>query len=439
MKVIDIPLDQILVVRTDRQRKALVDVEELAGSMSVHGLINPITVAWIAADQYKIVAGERRLAAAKLLEWPEIPCCILQDMTEGERQAVELEENIRRKDLPWQDRVLAVARVVALFKEDGKSQEDAARYLGLKPTALNELNMLGRGMQKPAFAHIAKIGSLTTALGVFRNSLARASADELERFTIRPAGAVPEEGTPTVLSLPTDQPAAIIQANFHEWLVGHAGERFNLIHCDFPFGIQHDKSEQGAAERHGAFVDDPETYWSLCKTLADGAERLMAYSAHIMFWLSMNRYEETRAFFAERVPSIVWDKFPLIWHKTDNVGMVPDANRGPRRVYETAIFGSRGDRPIIRPVANCIGYPSSKASAAHLSEKPTAVVKHFFRMFVDDSTRMLDPTCGSGSAVVAASELKAARALGLELDAKVAASAQDNLTRAFSFDLEVYT
>jgi DNA modification methylase len=41
---------------------------------------------------------------------------------------------------------------------------------------------------------------------------------------------------------------------------------------------------------------------------------------------------------------------------------------------------------------------------------------HFFRMFVDENTRMLDPTCGSGTSLCAAESLHAAQIMGIELD-----------------------
>lgn len=57
------------------------------------------------------------------------------------------------------------------------------------------------------------------------------------------------------------------------------------------------------------------------------------------------------------------------------------------------------------------------------------MLTHFLRMVVDDTTRMLDPTAGSGNAVRIASELGAAYALGLELNPEFAEVARSNLQR----------
>jgi DNA modification methylase len=52
----------------------------------------------------------------------------------------------------------------------------------------------------------------------------------------------------------------------------------------------------------------------------------------------------------------------------------------------------------------------------HMSEKPEPMLRHFFRMLVDDNSLVLDPTCGSGSAIRAAESLGAKIAIGLEIN-----------------------
>jgi DNA modification methylase len=108
------------------------------------------------------------------------------------------------------------------------------------------------------------------------------------------------------------------------------------------------------------------------------------------------------------------DPYPLIWYRSDNSGILPDPNRGPRRVYETAFFGHRGDRKIVRAVSNACATASEKSD--HMSIKPFDMLTHFFRMIVDEHTMLLDPTCGSGSAIRAAKALKAKLTLGLEIN-----------------------
>jgi len=106
----------------------------------------------------------------------------------------------------------------------------------------------------------------------------------------------------------------------------------------------------------------------------------------------------------------------MIWAFSDNRGLVPDPQRYGRRNYETALLLTFGDRKIVspRPLACCINKQGQ--NEIHRSQKPLEVLTHFFSMFIDDSTRMLDPTCGSATSVVAAHKLGAKRVLGMDLD-----------------------
>jgi DNA modification methylase len=142
----------------------------------------------------------------------------------------------------------------------------------------------------------------------------------------------------------------------------------------------------------------------------------------MMFWFSMNHYDFTKQF----LTSMGWNlnPFPLIWHKSDNAGILVDPNRGPRRTYETCFLATRGDRKIVQAVANSYSGPTSKI--VHPSEKPREMLQHFFRMLVDNSTVFLDPTCGSGNAVYIARRLGANTVLGLEKDENFYKAAVDN-------------
>jgi DNA modification methylase len=182
------------------------------------------------------------------------------------------------------------------------------------------------------------------------------------------------------------------------------------------------KSEQGSGSAHGTYEDTPEIYWSLVDTLLAHLDNFCEESAHLLFWFSMDYYTETLEKLSTRFSV---NPFPLIWHKSDGSGILPDPNRGPRRTYETALFASRGDRKIVRAVSNSVASPIQRGR--HMSEKPQAVLGHFFRMLVDSHSAVLDPTCGSGSAIRAAVTAGAGRYLGIELNKEFADHADEVL------------
>ena len=95
----DIPLEQI-EVNPDQPRNhfATDELNDLVQSLKVHGLIQPITVRRMAADQYQLISGERRWRAAKLAELETIPAFI-RIANDSEMMEMALVENTHRADL----------------------------------------------------------------------------------------------------------------------------------------------------------------------------------------------------------------------------------------------------------------------------------------------------------------------------------------------------
>lgn len=411
-----VELSSIIINREGRQRRDLVDIPDLAESINRIGLINPIVV----TRDLVLVAGERRLEACRSIGWTNISVQFTDELTDPELRAIELEENVKRSALPWQDECKAIQEYHELRKSeatDGWSLEDTGKALGIdvsdvsrKITVAKEINSGNtRVIEAPKFS---------VARGIVERKAARLDEEAMEGL---------KELARIDKPIVEDFPESIINADFTEWSRSYSGPKFNLIHCDFPYGIGADKFNQGAAPLHGGYDDSEETYWNLCHILSSRIDQLATPSCHIVFWFSMHYYHDTLTFFNKHT-DFVLDPFPLVWIKSDNIGTLPDPQRGPRRIYETAFFGSRGDRKIVRAKSN--GYAAPTVRDSHMSIKPEPVLKHFFEMFVDESTIFLDPTCGSGSSVRAAESLGASHVLGLEMNPEFHASASRALRSA---------
>ena len=87
-----VPIGDITVKK--RIRKENSSIEELADSMRTYGLLNPIVI----DTDYVLIAGFRRLQAAKKLGWKNIPVSIVQAEGKIKHMELELEENVRRCD-----------------------------------------------------------------------------------------------------------------------------------------------------------------------------------------------------------------------------------------------------------------------------------------------------------------------------------------------------
>lgn len=409
-----VPCTDILVKRDERQRRT-VSTEDLKPSIKARGVIQPIVI----MDDMTLVAGERRLQASLELGLHDIPVRFASDLSEIEMQLIELEENVKRKDLTWEDQAQAIVRLHNLYKAvagtEPWTQKQTADALGMNPG--NVSMMIGVGHEVlSGNERIQKASSARQAHNTLAREQARKSDSLLADLTdgIARRG---EEAAPPAES--------IICGNFLDWAAEYSGQKFNFLHCDFPYGVNMQDSDQGNSELYGAYEDTPEIYWTLLECLARNQDRLLSDSSHMMFWFSMKFYSETKEFFRVRMPEWAVDDFPLFWLKTDNKGILPDPKRGPRRIYETCFFASRGDRLIVRAVSNSYGAPTG--TKAHQSEKPEPVLRHFMQMFVDEHTRMLDPTCGSGSSLRAAESLKASSVFGLEISPEFAEGAKNSL------------
>lgn len=113
-------------------------LHELAESIRQYGILQPLTVR-SAPGGYELIAGERRLRAAKLAGLREVPC-LLARAEEENSSVLALIENIQRRDLHYFEEAAAIAR---LIKNYGLSQEQAADKLGKSQSAVaNKLRLL---------------------------------------------------------------------------------------------------------------------------------------------------------------------------------------------------------------------------------------------------------------------------------------------------------
>lgn len=414
------PVAAITVNRDSRQRRELKDVQVLAESIRSLGLIHPIII----TREGLLVAGETRLAAVKHLGWTDIPVQYADTLDEVELHLIELEENIKRTDLTWVEKTKAIETYhqMKARQNPAHTTEDTAVALNITPQSVNQHLVVAAEIAKDP--KLAEIENFSAARNLVARKNERAGASALREALTLPTITIPEAGEAPVVPVVPRRFADLRNEDFLEWMKQPQEEPFNFIHCDFPYGVSTgDKKGQSAAKTLGTYDDGEDVYFTLLDSMLFYQDNFIAPSAHMLFWFSMNYYEETKA----RLERAGWtvNPMPLIWGKSDNTGIIPDPNRGPRQIYETALLCSRGDRKIVRPVANLAWFPTTKEY--HTSEKSLSMLQHFFRMLVDESTIMLDPTCGSGMAVKAAESAGARFSLGLERDLDFYTGARHNL------------
>jgi ParB family chromosome partitioning protein len=115
------------------------ELQALAESVALHGIIQPLTVREIGSGYYQIIAGERRWRAARIAKLSEVPAVIVEA---DNKKAMELAliENLQRQDLNPVEEALGYQ---SLMEEYDMTQEEAASRVGKsRPTVANALRLL---------------------------------------------------------------------------------------------------------------------------------------------------------------------------------------------------------------------------------------------------------------------------------------------------------
>ncbi len=147
----DVPLEEDKLFRCDidkikanpNQPRRFFDeekLEQLAESIRERGILQPLLVTKAAGNRYHLIAGERRLRAARMAGEDEVPVLVTETSGEDETLELALIENIQRHDLNPIEEANAYTRLIKDFK---LTQEEVAKRVGKKRSTIsNTLRLL---------------------------------------------------------------------------------------------------------------------------------------------------------------------------------------------------------------------------------------------------------------------------------------------------------
>lgn len=137
-KVIEISVDDIIPNPYQPRKNFNDDLTTLAESIAQNGILQPLSVRK-KDGKYELIAGERRLRAAKMCGLSVVPC-IVHEVSDRHSAVLALVENIQRQDLSFFDEAAAIEKLITHY---GMTQEDAAAKLGrAQSTIANKLRLL---------------------------------------------------------------------------------------------------------------------------------------------------------------------------------------------------------------------------------------------------------------------------------------------------------
>lgn len=393
-----------------RQRKDFnaEGIVELLNSIEAHGLLQPVVVR---QDNgvYTLVAGERRVRAIRTLaemggtyrfggiDWISntIPAVSLGELDPLAAESAELEENIRRVNLSWQERAAATLRLADIRKRQALATGRAlpsvgdlaseVRPEGQREWAENQTQqeiVIAANLDKP---EVAKAPSLAEAW----KALKRHEEAQRNVALARTVGATFSSAMHT-----------LVNADCLKWMASQSGEQFDVILTDPPYGIDAD----AFGDAGGRLVAQTHQYDDAAIAVPPFADfyRLAKAEAHLYACCDIDFFHEWKA--AAQAAGWYVHRTPLINFKRDG-SRVPLPQHGPQRKYELILYAIKGKKPVTRIYPDVIE-THGDPNLAHGAQKPVALFIDLLRRSIRPGDSVLDPFAGTGTAIVAAHELQ---------------------------------
>lgn len=419
MNIIDV---SAIVIAPNRQRKVfdVAKLHEFSDNIAKRGLLHPIILR-VVGDNYQLVAGERRLRAVKDIYalggeithdgqevFPgSIPYTMLCDLSDLDAEEAELEENVHREDLTWQERAEAHARLQALRTAQALAKGDV-------PPTVATIAMEVRGSSEGIHQETTRRELIVARhLG---NAEVRAAKTVDEAFKIlkkQEANTKNKELGAQVGKTFTADLHKAFNTNSLLWMAECPSESFDVILTDPPYGMGADEfGDSGglAAGAHG-YQDDAENFLRIMEELPALTFRLAKSQAHLYVFCDIGWHQLMREKFAEAGWSVF--RTPMIWYKKSGM-RAPWPDCGPQRKYETLLYAVKGKRPVLKMLGDVLDYPPD-TNLGHAAQKPVALFEDLLRRSVLPGNSVLDPFAGSGTIFAAAHALKC-QATGIEMD-----------------------
>lgn len=416
-----------VIIPPDRQRKEFDPdfIMELCEGINRQGLLHaPVFREVPKADgaiALHLVAGETRLRAIDML-WmtggqlrynneliPEgsIPYVTLGQLDPLEAEEAELEENLKRRDLTWQEKAAALSRLHALRQKQAIAQ---GRVHTVADTALETTGRADGPYQN------AVRKDLIVAQHLANPEVAKAKNSE-EAFKILKRQEASVENAKLAATVGKTYTSAVhtaLNVDCVAWMKEQPSELFDVILTDPPYGMgAQDFGDGGGklvnSEHH--YDDSYDSWMELMQRWVPETYRLAKPQAHAYVFCDQANFPTLKELFQKAG----WYVFRtmMIAHKP-NSGRVPLPTMGPRRQYETLLYAIKGNKTV-NTIASDVISTNADANLTHGAQKPVALYVDLLKRSIRPGDTVLDCFSGSGTIFPAAQELKVI-ATGLEMN-----------------------
>ena len=423
-----VPLENIVV--GERFRKTYTRIEELAESIKDKGLLQPI----ILDANYNLCAGGRRLKAAELLEWEDIPALVREEEEEEVLREIELIENAEREDLTWIERVNLTAEIHQLYMtkykdwSGRKTSERLNRSVGIVSMQLsmaeslheipeleeckseNDARKLINTLEEEALLaelakrRIADRGDTRKLINETQEFLDACNAEEDEDAAER-AELYPKPRESLIDSYRIGDVFDAMSDMKDDELGGGC-----IVECDPPYAIKlKDVMRSKESETLKGYNEVPvEMYPAFLERLAYDLYRIMGDNSTLILWHGYQWYNAVTVSLTNA--GFTFDRCPAIWVK--HPGMLGQTNQPSLylgRGWEQFIIARKGRVTLGRPGENNFFiYPKVPTMLRiHATERPVAMIKHVISTvaLLSPDAICFVPFLGSGNTLLVADEL----------------------------------
>lgn len=412
MKIHTCRIEEIIIPK-NRQRKQFLEdkICELSASIADNGLIHPPTVRLENGD-LMLVAGECRLKALQLTwdlgqevrcgtqTFPEgvVPYIFVGEMDPIAAYEVELEENIRRTDITWQERAQATSQLYELRRVQAEKAgapaptvasiavEIAGSAEGQHHEHVRQDIILARNLDNPV---VAKATSRKEAFKLLKRDEETKRHEELGR---------------TVGKTFSREMHKLLQGDCLQLMDSIPDASFDVILTDPPYGIGAQDYGDSGGKTAGAhqYDDSPENFRLEAPKWMHAITRLAKDQSHLYWFCDIEWFD----FLKVNLDSIGWKPFrtPFIWVNPTAM-RAPWPEQGPQRKWQAILYAVKGNKPVTRLYSDVLTYPSDE-NLGHQAQKPVGLYLDLLRRSVGPGDLVLDPFCGTGTILPAAHELK---------------------------------
>ena len=385
---------QLLLVAGETRLKVIGDIFALGGSFSYNGKL------------YTAEAGV-------------VPYTDLGELSELDAFEAELDENIHRKDLTWQEKADATRKLHELRSMQAETKRAAC------------IDALPQAEQPATPAHTVADTALEIhgrSDGYYQDTVRKqvlvakhldnpavAGAKSIdEAFKILKKQETAARNTELALSVGKTFSTAdhtLLNVNCLDLMRGIADGpedlKFDVILTDPPYGMGADSFGDAGGKLTGVehhYDDSYESWLSLMRDWAPLSFAVAKAQAHAYVFCDFDNFHKLKQFML----AAGWYVFrtPLTVHKLGS-GRVPLPDRGPRRQYEIILYAIKGNKPVNHIYPDVIAVEGDK-NTSHGAQKPVALYQNLLQRSVKPGDRVFDAFGGTGTLIPAAHSFKCA-------------------------------